>query len=146
MFDDRFDEDSVWDDTRDDFFDLNLDKRHDLLLRCDISFFSFDQADGDGDFSSGDDILNGSRLSTSCGARTVFLKADLYGYDLNLVMRSTFDELCERSYETSLVFTPANDGVHERGRFYEVTQHRIQREVQFSTLDHQGYLDINNFT
>lgn len=44
LFDDQLDENSF----RNDFFDLNLDERRELLLWRDFPFWSLNEADGDG--------------------------------------------------------------------------------------------------
>lgn len=70
LLDDFHDEDTFPDDFEGDFYDLDLYERGDLLLRCNASFSSVDEADGDGDRSIEDDISTGSGFPTSRGART----------------------------------------------------------------------------
>lgn len=54
------------------------------------------------------------------------LQTGLYGRDLNLVIHSTLDELCNGSYESFLVHSKANESVYEHGRIGEVVRSRFE--------------------
>lgn len=71
------------------------------------------------------------------------LESELGGGDLNSIMHSTFDELCNQRYGPLLVHNTADDVVHEHGRLGEVTPPLLQIGVQMSTLDLSRHRDIN---
>lgn len=56
------DENSFWANYENDFFDLDLDKPHDLPRRHDFSIPSLEQVNGDKDCSGGDVISTDGRL------------------------------------------------------------------------------------
>lgn len=70
LFDDGLDENLFYDDDEEDFFDLDVDERRDLLSWCRFSASALDEVDGDGDLSGDESTSIGSNFSTSCGAWT----------------------------------------------------------------------------
>lgn len=68
-----------------------------------------------------------------------FLKVGLYGHNLNLVVASTFDKLCDESYETLLLHNPGNGCVREHDRVGEVALPSLQIGGQVYTFYPLGY-------
>lgn len=83
-----------------------------------------DEAELEGDLLGSNDISSGSFFCASCSAQAGSWKG-LYGRDLNVVVHSVIDELCDGSYEALLIHSSSNDCVFEYGTVGEVAHPRL---------------------
>lgn len=72
-----------------------------------------------------------------------FLEASLYGRDLNPVVHSIFEKLCEGNYETLLHRDHMNTGVYGHSVISDAAQRPLRTGVQLYTIYHSRHRNIN---